>query len=227
MTGFLPSTAAFAFDNDWPKEPVVVLRTMFGEINIGDARGGLCGGMVLAVVDYWHADRPPPPDRPAQGEPLYAFIVRRLVDSWHLPAGVAQYFQWMNLPDADTGFTVLGRRIVTDRGLPWRTIKTQWPQIKSDLDQGIPVALGLVTVASVRPADLAHNHQVLAYGYQVDGAAVTIQVYDPNSGPSDEVTITFSTRALAEPTDFTHNLALDHPIRGFFRTGYSPASPPA
>ena len=95
--------------------------------------------------------------------------MRRLVDSWHLPAGVAQYFQWMNLPDGDTGFDVLRRHVVIDRGLAWRTIRVQWPQIRADLDRGTPAALGVVTVASSRPADLALNHQVLAYGY--DGQA--------------------------------------------------------
>ncbi|MDQ6874558.1 MAG: hypothetical protein M3042_05770 [Actinomycetota bacterium] len=51
-----------------------------------------------ASVD-WHAGLTPPPDRPARGEPLYDFLARRLIDSWHLPAGVAQYYHWMNLPD--------------------------------------------------------------------------------------------------------------------------------
>src|SRR6266480_84709 len=126
---FVPSQDGFAFTNAWPSEPAVVLPTPFGKINIGNAAAGLCGGMVFAALDYWYRGIPPLAARPAPGEPLYRYFVRRLVDSWHLPAGVAQYYQWMNLPDGDSGFDVLGRRVVTDRGLAWRTIETQWPQI--------------------------------------------------------------------------------------------------
>jgi hypothetical protein len=223
---FLPSQDGFAFTNAWPSEPAVVLPTPFGKISIGNAAAGLCGGMVFAALDYWHNGTLPPAAQPAQGEPLYRHIVQRLVDSWHLPAGVAQYYQWMNLPDGDSGFDAFGRRIVTDRGLAWRTIQTQWPQIAADLDHGTPAALGVVTVASSRPADLGLNHQVLAYGYDASGSEVTVRVYDPNSGQSDGIYIQFNLRAPSEPTTFAHNLNIGHPVRGFFRTAYSPATPP-
>ena len=108
------------------------------------------------------------------------------MDSWHVPAGVAEYYQWMNLPDADTSVSVLGRTLVSQRGLPWRTIEQQWPQVKSSIDSGQPAALGLVTVASANPGMLGHNHQVLAYAYQLAGPAVTLRVYDPNTGPADD-----------------------------------------
>jgi hypothetical protein len=215
-----------AFTNAWPSEPAVVLPTPFGKISIGNAAAGLCGGMVFAALDYWHAAIVPPAARPAQGEPLYRYIVRRLVDSWHLPAGVAQYYQWMNLPDGDTGFDVFGRHVVTDRGLAWRTIKAQWPQITADLDNGAPAALGVVTVASAAPADLGLNHQVLAYGYDASESEVTVRVYDPNSGQRDDIYIRFDPRTPAKPTTFTHNIDIGHPVRGFFRTAYAPATPP-
>src|SRR5262249_12012104 len=141
----------FAFTNAWPSEPAVVVGTPFGNISIGNADAGLCGGMVFAALDYWHAGIPPPAARPAPGEPLYRFIVQRLIDSWHLPAGAAEYYQWMNLPDGDTGFDLFGGHLLTDRGVAWRTIQQQWPQIAVDLDNGAPVALGVVTVASASP----------------------------------------------------------------------------
>ena len=99
----------------------------------------------------------------------------------------------MNLPDDDASYDVFGRHVVIERGVISRTVGVQWPQIRADLDAGTPAALGLVTVASANPTDLGLNHQVLAYGYQQDGAAVTIAVYDPNSGPRDDVWIRFST----------------------------------
>src|SRR4249920_2338358 len=97
---FLPSQDGLAFTNAWPSEPAVVLPTPFGKINIGNAAAGLCGGMVFAALDFWHTGIQPPATRPAPGESLYRYIVRRLVDSWHLPAGVAQYYQWMTCPTA-------------------------------------------------------------------------------------------------------------------------------
>jgi hypothetical protein len=132
----------------------------------------------------------------------------------------------MNLPDGDRGFDAFGRRVVVERGLAWRTITAQWPQIAADLDDGIPVPLGVVTVASARPRDLAHNHQVLATGYEADDGTVAVRVYDPNRGPRDDVFIRFPAAVPDGPVVFEHNLDLDRPVRGFFRASYEPAVPP-
>jgi len=223
---FLPSSDGFAFTNAWPSEPAVTLSTPFGQINIGNAAAGLCGGMVFAALDYWNAGIAAPAARPGPAQPLYHFLVRRLVDSWHVPAGVAQYYQWMNLPDADTGFAAHGHQVLINRGVAWRTIQAQWPQIADDLDRGIPSALGLVTVASKSPADLGLNHQVLAYAYDSSPAQVTVRAYDPNSGRNDGIHIQFDPRTPEKPTTFTHNVNIGHPIRGFFRTAYAPAPAP-
>jgi hypothetical protein len=223
---FLPSRDGFAFTNSWPAAPAVLVPTPFGSIGVGNAARGFCGGMVFAALDYWHAHTPPPATRPAAGTPLYQFIVRRLIDSWHVPAGVAGYYQGMNLPDGDTSVCVRGQTLTTVRGLSWRTIARQWPQVRASIDAGQPTALGLVTVASANPANLGHNHQVLAYGYRLAGAEVTVQVYDPNSGQDDGVRIQFDTSAPRMGTTFTHNISIGFPVRGFFRTGYSPAVPP-
>ena len=226
-TAFLPSRDGFAFTNSWPSAPAIEVPTPFGSIGVGDAADGLCGGMVFGALDYWHAAIQPPAARPAPGSPLFQYIVRRLIDSWHIPAGVAEYYQWMNLPDGDSGINILGRQLVTQRGLSWRTIVVQWPQVKASLDEGIPAALGLVTVASPNPAELGSNHQVVAYGYTWTGAEVTLRIYDPNSGPDDEVRIWFDSSAPAQATTFSHNLNLNRPVRGFFLNGYSPAAPSA
>jgi hypothetical protein len=215
------------FNNAWPSEPDVTRPTPFGPIAIGNADTGLCGGMVFAALDYWHGRITPPAARPAPSAPLFQYLVQRLVASWNLPTGAAQYYQWMNLPNGDSSFNVAGQHIVTERGLAWRTIAVQWPQITADLDRGIPAALGLVTVASASPADLGLNHQVLAYGYEASPSQVTVQVYDPNSGQNNGIHIQFDPRDPADPTTFTHNINLSHPVRGFFRTPYAPATPPA
>jgi hypothetical protein len=208
---FLPSRHGFAFDNSWPPEPAVRVRTPIGAIGIGNAARGLCGGMVFAALDYWHAGRRPPADRPAAALPLYHFIVRRLVRSWHIPAGVATYYRWMLRSDSDVAH---------------RTVVQQWPRVQALLDRGQPAALGVVTVASANPLLLGHNHQVLAYGYRRDGAHLTVAVYDPNSGPDDRVFIRFDA-AAAVGAAFAHNVNIGWPLRGFFLTGYASARPPA
>src|SRR5258706_11482102 len=80
-TVFLPSQHGFAFSNAWPSQPALLLPTPFGDIRIGNADGGLCGGMVFATIDYWHSGEAPPPDPPGPGEPPVSHIVQRLIDS--------------------------------------------------------------------------------------------------------------------------------------------------
>jgi hypothetical protein len=147
----------------------------------------------------------------------------------------------MSLPDGDAargfpgpGFPGLrfpGRRLAGPHGVATRTIAAQWPEIRADLDRGAPAALGIVTVASANPVRLGLNHQVLAYGYICRGTEVMIRVYDPNAGQHDGIAIWFDTAAregtarAARPV-FGHNLSLNRPVRGFFRTAYVPVTPP-
>jgi hypothetical protein len=206
--GFLPSRDAFAFTNAWPSGPAITLRTPLGRVGIGDSAAGLCGGMVFAALDFWHRRARPPAALPEPGSPLHRFVVRRLIASWHIPSGVARYYRWMTRPD---------------REVARRTIAAAWPRVKASLDDGIPAPLGLVTVASANPARLRHNHQALAYAYERSGREVILRVYDPNSGPADDVGIRFDLGSGA----FAHNLNLGWPVRGFFLVAYSPAAPPA
>jgi hypothetical protein len=206
--GFLPSHDGFAFPNVWPSSPALTLRTPLGRVGIGDSAAGLCGGMVFAALDYWRRRARPPRERPEPGSALHRFVVRRLIASWHIPAGVARYYRWMTLPDHEVAR---------------RTLVAAWPRVKASLDDGIPAPLGLVTVASASPAQMRHNHQALAYAYTLSGGEVILRVYDPNSGPADDVGIRFD---VASGT-FAHNLNLGWPVRGFFLVPYSPAAPPA
>ena len=215
----MPSAHAFAFANDWPKGPAVTIPLLIGSIGIGNAGRGLCGGMVFAALDYWHGGLTLPAGRPDPGSPLFRFVVRRLVASWRIPTGVARYYRWMRRSDAD---------------LARRTVRGQWPAVRARIDDGVPAALGIVTVASANPVLLGANHQVLAYRYSVAGTEVTMRVYDPNRGPDDAVWIRFDSAgrageagAAGAPAAFSHNLGLDRPVRGFFLTRYTPARPPA
>jgi hypothetical protein len=224
--GFLPSRDGFAFTNTWPSAPAVEIPTGLGNLGIGNAARGLCGGMVFAALDYWHAGIGPPATRPAPGSPLYRYLVRRLIESWRIPQGVARYYRWMGLPDRNQRVYVRGRLVLTRRGVSCRTIASEWPLIRASIDDGIPVPLGLVTVASANPLELGHNHQALAFGYTQSGNEVILRVYDPNSGQQDGIAIAFYGSSPGRAT-FRHNLNLARPVRGFFRVAYSPAIPPS
>ncbi len=226
IAGFLPSVNGLQFANSWPDEAdITVTVPPLGRVKIGSASNGVCGGMVFTVLDVFTAHLPPLTDRqPGPGTPLFDYIVKRLFDSWNLPTGVLTYYQWMMLADGDTGVW-----LATLHGVGWRTIKEEWPAVQADIDGGHPAPLGLVTVASANPAQLGRNHQVLAYGYDVDNDRLTIKVYDPNTSVdgADDVRISLS---LADPggtTVITHNVAIGDPIRGFFRVPYTAADPSA
>jgi hypothetical protein len=193
---FRPSTHGFAFTNAWPKQPAVRI----GKLNIGNASNGLCGGMVFAVLDYWSAGRRPPAEQPAGGAPLFKFLVRRLIASWHLPVTGVRYYRWMLRDDADVAA---------------RT-RREMAAIRESLERGEPVPLGLVTTKSADPRSIGHNHQVLAYAIEEQ----TLRVYDPNHGQRDDVTIAVT------PDGVQHNVAIAYPIRGFFRVAYQARNPP-
>ncbi len=214
VPGFRPSTRAFHFSNHFPRAPVLGIPLPgIGRIPIGNAANGLCGGMAFAVRDLFTAGRPPPPDTepPPYGSPLFRYLVRRLFDSFNLPIGPLRYFRCMTLPDGDTPST---------RGLSWRTLVEEWPIVREDIEHGLLSPLGLIRVRSPNPLQMGHNHQVLAYGYEVDETteALRIAVYDPNYPDHDRLPLSTS---LADPTR-PSPLVYPHGeiFRGFFRTRY-------
>ncbi len=113
---------------------------------------------------------------PQSTSPAFHFITTRLIDSFDLPAGVAKYYEWMNLPTGDEFFV---------RGTSRRTIDDSMPAIRATIDAGHPCSLGLVCVHSSHPQDLGQNHQVLAYGYTDTATTTTLRLYDCNH-PDDD-----------------------------------------
>ena len=219
VPGFRPSTHAFLFGNDFPPQPDKKIPTPFGDIAIGDASNGLCGGMVFAVRDYFEAGiRAPSGRQPTNGQPLFDFIVDRLFASFDLPHGPTKYYDWMTSPDHDTWFR---------QGLPRRTIEDEWPRIKADIDNGRLSCLGLVTTASLNPGDMGKNHQVLAYGYDIGADnSLSLKVYDPNSRDSDAVRVTLPLGNPGRTTPISHNVNVSSPVRGFFWVPFSAVPPP-
>lgn len=219
VNGFLPTTRGFRFGNSWPSVPHQTIPTPFGQIAIGDASNGLCGGMVFAVRDYFEAGIVQPSGRrPAPGQPLFDFIIDRLYASFDLPNGPTKYYDWMTTADHDTWFKPgLARRMIID----------EWPKIKADLDNDRLSCLGLVTLFSLDPLEMGNNHQVLVYGYDLGiDNVLLLRVYDPNSPENDDITISLSLDNPGSTTPITHNVNIARPIRGFFWLPYQQVSPP-
>jgi hypothetical protein len=88
---------------------------------------------------------------------------------------------------------VLGRFGIDKHSRTWVMVNVEWPAIRRDLDGGSLSTVGLVKVVGRDPNKLGLNHQVVAYGYDLDGSMVTLRVYDPNFPNDDEVTLRFDT----------------------------------
>jgi hypothetical protein len=212
--GFLPSTYALHFSNDFPPGPLFRLGSGPIRIPVGNAANGLCGGMVFAARDLFESNATAPPDRapPAGGTTLFRYLVRRLFASFDLPTGPLRYWLWMARPTGD------GR---LGRGLTRQTIDREWPRVKADLERGALPPLGLIRTRSLNPLSLGLNHQVLAFGYDSDDQAgtVAINVYDPNHPDEDALVIMLHLSGPHPRIDYIEGEA---PVRGFFRTRYRP-----
>lgn len=209
LTGFLPSRHGFPFPNYWPDGlPLITLPTPFGPAWVGNARYGVCGGMVFAALDYF-LHRLPVPAEPTPA--LFRYLVRRLFASWDLPFGGLRYFAWQARPR-----------------LHGPTARREWPRVRAVLDAGLPAPLGLVQVRSLDPRQVGRNHQVLAYGYAATGDEVCLRVYDPNYPNDDGLSLTFDADPVAGDRDrpVIHGI-VGPTVRGFFLTEYrKPLDPP-
>ncbi|WP_462203111.1 hypothetical protein [Frankia sp. CcWB3] len=228
MPGFRPSTSAFRFTNSFAPQPLLAVSAPWStrRLGLGDASRGLCGGMIYAVRDLFEAGIGPPPDvvAPAVGSPLYAYLVRRLLESFDIPRGVARYYRLMQGADADAN-----RGIRVRPGVARTSLADEWPRIRLDLDEGLLSPIGIITVRSSDPRLLGLNHQVLAYAYIQAGTSITLRVYDPDTpgDRADEVTLSFDLAEVhgrgdpAGPARIEHSIAIGgRPVRAFFRSRY-------
>ena len=193
-------------------------------IAIGDASQGLCGGMAFAARDYFEAGVPiPSMTAPPTSGPVFDHIVMRLYESFNLllpppppPAppivpiitpippfgpGPLTYWWLMDpaLPDHET---VASNINLAPRGRAWVAIVDSWPQIRADIEGNRLSPIALIEVKSHDPLQMGKNHQVLAYGYELDGSDLAIRVYDPNFPDDDDVTLSLDiSRSAAHHAD--------------------------
>ncbi len=224
VPGFLPSRNGFHFPNAFPHAPLVgVSLPWFGQLHIGDAANGVCGGMVFAVRDCFEAGIVPDAetDPPAAGTDRFAYLADRLIDSFELPAGPFGYLELMEpgLPDDPGPLAAFGVH-----GRPQVMIEDTWPAVRADIDGGHPSPLGLIRVLSTDPRLLGQNHQVLAYRYELDGTQLEIGVYDPNHPGDDGITLALDIANSLGPAPVAYS-AGDGPVYCFIRSAYSACSP--
>ena len=160
----------------------------------------LCGGMSVAALRHYINE--------VQTEPYST----QLKDQELVPTQIdtvqhwAQTFLWWQARPDHTpaerahrardleGHTIQSPRSLSSRTIGWET-KQEWPRIKSLLDRGFPVHLGIVRVGPSRdPSLLGKHHQVLAIGYREysQPGQIDLIVYDPNH-PRKESVIVFHT----------------------------------
>lgn len=224
-TAFLPNRNGFHFNNSFPPRPDLILQTPFGNIPIGDASKGLCGGMVYAALDHFLAGQSIPADNtPPNGGPLFDFIVQRLFDSFDIPGGVVKYMDLMNplLPDHETDMSKLG---LAPHGRAWRMIREEWPRIKADLDAGRPCPLGLVCVKTADFTRLGENHQVMAYDYELTGNDLKLYICDPNEHDNNSVRMQLNIGAPDHTTPVAYSTGKT--VFCFFKSTYSFRVPPS
>jgi hypothetical protein len=190
-TSFKPSLHGFNFGNYWDDYPFYCFKSQppSREICIGGTTPfGLCGGMTFAARDFYETKNGNPrTDKPPYNSALYTYLLNRQIASLlYKNFQALKKFLWLMQPSLPDHNTWLG-----PPGRAWTTIKEEWPKIKADLDRDYRLScLGLVHVKTGDLGEIIKNHQVLAYGYDLDGAGnLAIHVYDPNFANDDSVHI--------------------------------------
>jgi hypothetical protein len=213
-TDFAPKLNGFHFGNYFVNN--ILQIPVYGQIT----SLGRCGGMSFSALDFYFAHQMVPRSTnqdfaatgsvPPDGTPLADYIYRRQIDSFLTPSA-AKFVTWSVTPDGPSFLL---------RGVDSWTKQDEYPKLRMAIDAGKPVPLGLVVATDL--SGLPHNHQVVAYGYDLDatGKPSIVYIYD-NNHPDQEVTLTARTDSpgWAESTG--------EQWRGFFIQDYTPQSPPA
>lgn len=234
VPGFQPAVNGFQFANAFPHSPIREFRLgNLATLDIGDAANGLCGGMSFSAADLHRAGLKPPEDvdPPPAGTATREYIIDRQIASFDYGRVPLRFFSLMSpvRPATEPAFSSLLARVGLGGLVPqrhsrtWVMIHEEWPRVRADLDAGQLSMIGLIRVVSLDPTLLGHNHQVVAYGYDLDGSALTIRIYDPNYPRDESVTISLdiaNERGAAEP-----RWSGPDALVCFFRAPYSAADP--
>jgi hypothetical protein len=190
VAGFLPSTHGLHFANRWEPGPTIRLGVLDPRlVGVGDAKAGLCGGMSWFVRERFETGQPIPTDviAPANGSALFRAIVRRQILS----------LDWMRIP-----LRFWRAAAMDPNALALRTLDSERPRIRAEIDAGRLVMIGLIRHHGWNPMHLDRDHQVLAYAYETEGpgAPTMIRVYDPNWPDRDDIAVHLSAAGFRQST---------------------------
>jgi hypothetical protein len=216
-----PVNHGFAFRNSFPGYALPFRLPNFPGIREVDSIHGLCGGISAAIYDFYLCGRSvPKTDKvPEKGTSLYRYLYKRQMQTYGMIGETVMKFgEWMLLPDDGPN------------SIKTRTYKSL-QSIKSELDEGNAVLLGLVYVDWRNGFQIWNNHQVLAYRYsEIDGTGKTsLFIADPNYPRKANVRIESQVDDNS-PLGVTSAQWVDHEkvkdVRGYFSIPYSPVTPP-
>ncbi len=222
VAGFLPSRNGLHFPNRFPHvAPIRVDLGSVGSVGIGDAAGGLCGGLSYMTCDLWTAGTAPPPDTepPAPGTPRFKALVRRQVESLDALRVPLRFYDLQAFrPDRpDAAARLFGRRTRTAE-----VVVVEWPKVRAELDAGRLAAVGLVRAVGPEPWFVPLHHQAVAFGYGIEDDRLTLRLYDPNHPDRDDVEIRFRL-GLERRGPGTMIQTTGEPVHAFWLLPYRPA----
>jgi hypothetical protein len=209
-TAFDPLRHGFRFVNAFQFPYLFnISLPLLGPRGIGDVMVGLCGGMCSAALDYFNDGITPVEERDVEKIPLslFRYLWERQLDTLTTPV-MEKLITWS---------------LLSTRALAKKTAEDEIPRLRSELDAGRPVILGLMRSRGL--LSLTQNHQVLATGYEFNPASqeMSVQLYDPNHpGRKPELTMN-----LAGPwRGIKLEQSTGEELRGFFVINYVRKSPP-
>jgi hypothetical protein len=106
-------------------------------------------------------------------------------------------------------------------------IHQEWPKIKSEIDRDHLCTIGLILIKSWEPNDIGRNHQVLAYGYELNADRLKLMIYDPNTPGDDGAYLSVSLADPSQPSPVSYGNS-EGRIRYalcFFKTNYKFKNP--
>ncbi len=212
---FDPKTHGFHFANYFINQ--IANLPGIGQISTG----GRCGGMSYATLDHYFAHVAMPAftgndfDKtgyvPPDGHPLSDYIYKRQLDSF-MVLSAAKFVTWTLTRNEKTWFS---------KGVTAMTKQDEFAKFKANIDRGVPVTLGLIFADEM--SEVAKNHQVVGYGYDVDAASgeISIYIYDVNYPDQENKLQSRTDEATWRESSPNHEV-----WRGWFVQDYSPRRPP-
>jgi len=170
-TLFTPQTDGFHFINSFEN---IVKLPLIGTIRTY----GRCGGMSYTALDHYFAKLSMPRlatqdfaqsnGVPPDGHPLANYIYRRQIKSFMTPSAL-KFVLWSLYGDGPGSL---------NKGVSRLTKENEFKKLKSAIDRGVPVPLGLIMARNLK--DFGKNHQVIAFDYEEDADSQTVHIYDVN-----------------------------------------------